>query len=355
MSTEDPESEGRSLEQQLIAADSRSSDLLSKARDLRGEAEDLPIEHKRRLPEFTGQWTQENVENYLTELERVVRDPQVTQSEDRLNALGIPEEKINTIKREILQQYAEIDTLASEYEALHDTFEEYIEFLISDGLFVDWLRENGPVETKHRIKIDNESKYQNLTDLGHLPRGLKKTFFREVFLDERSVDPVQNLDGWIDTLESYDVDVEYEGDPARFIQNCETAVNRAQTLRNEYGYSERKLRKWVAEMGVVEAKDEFKTKIDNAGQKRDRLQKKLEEYCELLGKEVPNLDAIPKLEEEVSDLDDELREEIGVTGEQFLDFIRGRRDELPETEEKEQLLEALEKVRPLLRRRLERE
>lgn len=355
MSTENPESETKSLEQQLIAANSRSTDLLSEARDLQAEAKDLPIEHKRRLPEFSGQWTQENVESYITELERVVRDPQVTQSEDRLKELGIPEEKINTIKRDILQQYTEIDTLASEYESLHNTFGEFIEFLVTDDLFVDWLRENGPVETKHEIIIDNEAKYQNLIDLKHLPPNLKKIFFREVFLDKRSVDPIQNLDGWIDTLESYGVEVEYAGDPARFTQNCETAVNRAQTLRNEYGYSEGKLREWVAEMEVAEAKDELKTKIDNAGQRRDRLQKKLEEYCELLGKEEPNLDTVPELEEKVSNLDDELREEIGVIGEQFLDFIHGRRDDLPEAEEKEQLLAALEKVRPLLRRRLERE
>jgi vacuolar-type H+-ATPase subunit I/STV1 len=347
--------EVETLEQRLIAGYSRSSDLLSKARDLSEEAEDLPIEHKQRLPKFTGQWTEDNVEAHVNELERIIREPQVAQSEDRLKEIGIAEEKLETIKRDILQQYSEIDTLVSEYEHLHEEFGSFIEFLVDDEILINQLRENGPTQARHEIEIDNKAKYQNLIDLDNLPRDLKESFFCEVFLGDRSVDEIENLNGWIDTLEGYGVQVEFGEEISQVIQNCEAAVNRAQTLRNEYGYSGEKIRNWISGMSVAEARDELNTKIDHAEQERNRLQDELKEYCELMGKEIPEIDEIPQLEEEVSDLYEELLDKIGVTGEQLLDYLRGRSNELPEVEEQEELLDALEQIRPLFQRRLEGE
>lgn len=353
MSADNTEQAVEALEQRLIAGYSRSSDLLSKACDLHEEAEDLPIEHRQRLPEFTGRWTEDNIEAHINELERIIREPQIAQSEDRLEEIGISEEKIDSIKRDILQQYSEIDKLVSEYEQLYDEFGSFIEFLIEDELLVNKLREDGPTQTRHDIEINNKAKYQNIISLENIPQDLKEVFFQEVFLNERSVDEIQNLDGWVDTLEGYGVQVEYDEGLSQVLQNCETAADRAQTLRNEYGYSEEQVRDWIEGMKVAEASDELNTKLNHANQERDRLQRELEEYCELMGKETPDINEIPRLEEEVSDLYDELLDKIGVTGEQLLDFLRGRSEELPETEEKEELLDALEQIRPLLQRRLE--
>lgn len=353
MSSDSSEQGDETLEQRLIAGYSRSSDLLSKGRDLLEEAESLPIEHKNRLPEFTGQWTEDNVEIQINELERIIREPQIAQSEDRLKEMGISEEKIDTIKRDILQQYSEIDELVNEYEQLHDEFGNFIEFLIEDEVLVNQLREDGPTQTRHDIEIDNIAKYQSIVGLDNIPHDLKEGFFQQVFLDERSVDEIENLDGRIDTLEGYGVQVKYDENISQIIQNCETAVDRAKTLRNEYGYPEEQIITWIEGVDIAEASDELNMKIDQAKQERNRLQQELEEYCELMGKETPEMDAIPQLKQEVSDLYEELLDKIGVTGEQLLDFLRGRSDELPETGEKEELLDALEQVRPLLQRRLE--
>ena len=355
MSSDNSDQRGESLEDRLIAGYSRTSDFLSNTTDLLEEAEDLPIEHKKRLPEFTGQWTEDNVDSHVNELERIIREPKVAQSEDRLNEIGVTESKIDTIKRDILQNYSEIDKLASEYEELEDEFAAYVEFLIEDDILVDQLREEGPTQTRHHIEIDNKAKYQNLTDLDNLPRDLKKIFFREVFLDERSIDKIQDLDGWVDTLEGYGVQVEFDDDISQVIENCETVVSRARTLRNEYGYSESKVREWVDSLSVAEAKGELSTKIDQAGQERERLQRELEEYCELMGRDVPDISEVPKLEEEVSNLYEDLLDKIGANGEKLLEFLLGKSDELPDDQETEELLDTLEQIRPLLQRRLERE
>jgi len=352
MSTDNIEQEVEALDQRLVAGYSRSSDLLSTARDLREEAENLPIEHKQRLPEFTGQWSEDNVKSHIHELERIIREPQIAQSKDRLEGIGISPEKIDSIKRNVLQQYSEIDNLVTEYEQLHEEFEDFIEFLIEDGILVDRLREDGPVQTRHSIEIDNKAKYQNITNLDNIPHDLKEVFFQEVFLDKRSVNEIQNLNGWVDTLEGYGVQVDYDRDLSQVFQNCETAVSRTQTLRDEYGYGEQKIRNWIDEMNVAEANDELTTKINHANEERDRLQQELEEYCELMGKETPEIDEIPQLEEEVSNLYEELLDKIGVTGEQLLDFLRAKSEELPETDETEELLDALEQIQPLLQRRL---
>ncbi len=355
MSTDNSDQNGAALEDRLIAGYSRTSDFLLKGKDLLKEAEDLPIEHKNRLPEFTGQWSKDNVESHVNELERIIREPKVAQSEDRLKEIGVSEEKIDTIKRDILQNYSEIDKLAGEYEELHDEFSTYVEFLVEDDILVDKLREKGPTQTRHHIEIDNKAKYQNLTDLDNLPRDLKKTFFREVFLNERSIDEVQDLDGWIDTLEGYGIEVEFADDISQFIENCETTVSRARTLRNEYGYSEAKVKEWIDGLNVAEAKNELSKRIDQAGQERERLQRELEEYCELMGRDVPDISEVPELKEEVSNLYDDLLEKIGANGEKLLEFLLGKSNELPEDQETEELLDTLEQVRPLLQRRLERE
>jgi len=52
----------------------------------------------------------------------------------------VTEEKIDTIKRDILQDYSDIDELASEYEQLEDEFSGYVEFLIEDDILVNQLR-----------------------------------------------------------------------------------------------------------------------------------------------------------------------------------------------------------------------
>jgi predicted RNase H-like nuclease (RuvC/YqgF family) len=355
MSTDNTDESRKSLEKRLIAGYSRTSDFLSKTNDLLDEAEDLPIEHKKRLPEFTGQWSEDNVESYINELERIIREPKVAQSEDRLKEIGITEEKIDTIKRDILQNYSDIDELASEYEQLVDEFSGYVEFLIEDDILVNQLREEGPVQTRHHIEIDNEAKYQNLTSLDNLPRDLKETFFREVFSDERSVDEVQDLDGWVDTLKGYGVQVAFSEDIPQFIENCETTVSRARTLCNEYGYSDSKVGGWIEDLNVSEAKDELSTRIDQAAKERERLQRELEEYCELMGRDVPDISEVPELEEEVSNLYEDLLNKIGANGERLLEFLLGKSDELPEDQEAEDLLDTLEQIRPLLQRRLERE
>ncbi len=355
MSTDNSGQSREALEDRLIAGYSRTSDFLSKTKDLLEEAEDLPIEHKKRLPEFTGQWSEDNVESHINELERIIREPKVAQSEDRLKEIGVAEEKIDTIKRDILQNYSDIDELASEYEQLADEFSGYVEFLIEDDILVNQLREEGPVQTRHLIEIDNEAKYQNLTSLNNLPRDLKETFFREVFLDKRSIDEVQDLDGWVDTLEGYGVQVAFSDDISQFIENCETTVSRARTLCNEYGYSDSKVGEWIDGLSVAEAKDELSTRIDQAENERERLQRELEEYCELMGREVPDISEVPELEQEVSNLYEDLLDKIGANGERLLEFLLGKSDELPEDQETGDVLDTLEQIRPLLQRRIERE
>ena len=353
MSSETSEQRVETLEMRLIAGHSRSSDLLSKGRDLLEEAESLPIEHKKRLPEFTGQWTEDNVETQISELERIIREPQVAQSEDRLNEIGISKEKIETIKRDILQQYSEIDKLVSEYERLHGEFGNYIEFLIEDEVLVNQLREEGPTQTMHNIEIDNMAKYQNLVGLDNIPSDWKEEFFQQVFLDERSINEIESLDGHIDTLEGYGVQVNYGGNISQIMQNCEPMMDHARTLRNKFGYPDEQISTWIEGMDIAGASNELNTQIQQSNQEHDRLQQELEEYCELMGKETPDIDTIPQLKQEVSDLYDELLDKIGGTGEQLLNFLRGKSDALPEAEEKEELLKALEQVRPLLQRRLE--
>lgn len=355
MSGNDSADESEDLEERLIAASSRSSSIRTKAEELVNEAEELPEEHKMRLPEFSGRWTEDNVQSHLNELERVVREPRVTQSEDLLESIGISSETIGTIKRDVLQNYTGIEELVNHYEQLEDEFGEYVEFLVEDDLIVDWLREEGPVDTKHRIEIDNVGKFHNIVELENLHKPLKLEFFKRIFLEKQSIEEVQNLNDWVNTLETIGVDVEPKNDVSQYVSDCESAAQRAQTLRNEFGFSEKSLEDWVEGMAVEEAKEELQSKINDANRERDRLRRELEEYCRLLGKNTPDIDSIPQLEEEVDSVYEELTEQIGTLGEQLLDFLRGRRDELPEAEETDELMDAIQKVRPLLQRRLEQD
>jgi len=84
---------------------------------------------------------------------------------------------------------------------------------------------------------------------------------------------------------------------------------------------------------VSEAKDELSTRIDQAEKERERLQRELEEYCELMGREVPDIIEVPELEEEVSSLYEDLLDKIGANGEKLLEFLLGKSDELPEDQE----------------------
>lgn len=357
MSSEESERDPGTLEEDLIAATSRVSEQHSKVRELRDDAANLSDEYRTRLPRFTGQWSKESVENHLSELDRIIREPQVTQSEERFKEIGVPDAKINTIKRDTLRRYSEIDSVVKEYEYIQNAFGEYIEFLVEDEYLVDWIQEHGPIEAKHKIEIENEVKYQNLASLENIPEQLKKTFFQQIYLgrDGRSIDQAQNLNGWIETLQEYDVKIQYNGDTTQFIQDVEEAIDQSQKLQKEFGYPDGQIRNWVKGLNVTEAKRELDKKIEEANQKQDRLQQQLEEYCELLGKDVPDLETIPELEEKVTQLSDELSNKIGDTGEQILEFLRGRRDKLPEAEEQENVMAALEKIRPLIQRKLDQE
>lgn len=355
MSANDSADEHEDLEGRLIAASSRSSSIRTKAEEMANEAEELPEEHKKRLSDFSGRWTEDNVQSHLNELERIVREPRVTQSEDLLESIGISRDTIETIKRDVLQNYTGIEELVNEYEQLEDEFGEYVDFLVEDDLIVEWLREDGPVETKHRIEIDSEGKFHNIVELENIQNPLKLEFFKQIFLEKRSIEEVQDLDDWVNTLGDFGVDVEPRSDVSQYMSDCESAAQRAKNLQNEFGYSGEKIQDWIGGKTVEEAKEELQSKIDEANRERDRLQRELEEYCRLLGKDAPDIDSIPQLEDEVKDIYNELTVQIGDVGEQLLDFLRGKRDELPEADETDELLDAIQKVRPLLQRRFEQE
>lgn len=341
------------LSDRLTAAEVNAKNHAENASDLRERAETIGTQHQRSLPTHSGNWSKQAVENYLSDLQRAVTEPQVSQSKMLLQEAGFTEKQTDNLSDEILQNYNEIQTLKQNYEALEDTFgASRVEFLVDDELLLEWLRQQGAAATAQKIDIADDAPYSTLDNLDALPEELITQYFKGVLRDNEHVTDAQDLESKVLTLTEAGVEFEYSGDRERFESQVNEAEGYYTELKDDFGFDSDTVNGWIQGNELQDALDTLEDKHDDAARRRQRLRSEIREYCQLLGEDEPSTKSVPELKSKRDDLKAQLEEQLGTTGTTLLQYIRGETDELPSSTDADELRKGMRKIRPFLQEHL---
>jgi len=342
-----------SLNERLTTAYVNAGNHFEKAEKLTTQAESIGVEYQQDLPTHSADWSSEAVNNYLSQLESAVNDPRISQARSTLKNLGLGETQIKTIPDDKLEDASKIQNICDTYDELVDEFgAEFVDFLVDEGVLLEWIQNHELDLVQDRIDVVGDTKVSELHSLSNISNEITQLYLRGYLDNSRNITSAQDLDRKIKTLSELGINTAYNGDFDRYERLINDTENYYTQLESDFGYPESELRDWVDGEDLEDARDTLQTKHDEAGTKRTELREEIQEYCELLKKEAPDEDAIPALVEHLDELQEELAEELGDTGERLLRYLRGEDVKLPDDSDSDDLIQGIKRIQPFIRNQL---
>ncbi len=332
------------LEERIRKASWTVENILKEARELSNKARKLHPEERRGLPEFIGLWKEGELKNYLKRLKEAIDEPRIARSRKLLDEIEISSKEI---PREVLEKTEEIEEIARLFSELKGGLNEAVNVLIEEGILVRWLKD-GVSEAKGRLQsvVNTAAGFKRLLNLENLGDELKKVFLKLAFEDFTSISEAEKLNSQISYMKRHEMVVEYRGgDLNEFLGKCETAYQILKEFEDTYKLPIDEVKGWVGGKDLEGASLDDRRK--DISREYDELKRRRRELADILDEEAPEPEGIPNLRAEIGELEKRCEEYLGEPGQRLLNFFRGKAD-FPDELSKEELKEALKRLRPFI-------
>lgn len=336
------------LEERIRKVSWTVESLLREARELSNKARRLHPEERRDLPEFSGLWKEDELKSYLKRLKEAIDEPRIARSRKLLEEIGIP---IKEIFKEVLEKTEEIEEITMLSNELKGELGEAVNILIEGGILVRWLKD-GVSEAKENLQsaVKATAGFKRLLNLENLGDELKREFLKTAFEDFTSISKAEELNSQIGYMKEYEVVVEYRGgDLKEFSRKCETTYLSLKEFEDKFKLPINDVKGWVGGKELEEACVSLDDKKGEISKEYNELKRDWKELVDILHEEATEPEGIPNLRKEIKEFEERCRENLGEPGQRLLKFFRGKAD-FPDELSKEELKDALKRLRPFIMR-----
>lgn len=334
------------LEERILKSSWKLKGFLDEIKELLNKVRGFPPQKRKELPKFTGLWKEKDIKSYLERLKEAVEKPRIASSRKLLEEMGIPSKEI---PEETLEDTEEIEKITKLFNELRRELGKDLNILIEDGILTRWLKEGvSEAERKLQSAVDAKAGFIRLLNLESLGDELKKEFLKKAFEDFKSIEKAEELNSQIGYMKDYDIIVEYrEGELDEFLEKCEIAYQTLKEFEEVYKLSIGAVKEWVGGKSLEEVCASLEEKREAVSKEYNELKRRWRELAGILGEEGPEPEGIPDLRKEIGELKRRYKESLGEPSLRLLDFFRGEAD-FPDDLSKEELKEALKRLRPFI-------
>ena len=324
--------------------------LADEAEELLDKARDLSAEERRALPKVTGLWKEREIRNYLERLKEALKEPRLFHSRQLLEEVGFSSEGISTNMLDETEEIRKVANFLRELEEIDGTSQ-----VMKDArVLPQWLNEGIPTTVaKLKAIIEAKEGFKRLLNLENVHEEIKEEFVKMAFENPVAIQQAEELDSQIACIGGHGIDVMYHNEGLQsFLEVCKAVYESLTELENTYKLPTQEVERWTAGKSLLEANTLLRSKVEQVKREHAELLRQWRELAQtlqLLGQEVPHLppQGIPGLKEGVDDLESKCKGNLGESGQELLNFLRGKFD-FPDRLSKSEIREALERLRPFI-------
>mgnify|MGYP000182649474 CR=1 FL=1 len=335
------------LETRIEKASWKLEEFLNETRELLNKVHSFPPEKRSELPKFSGPWKEKNVKEYLERLKEAIERPRIMRSRKLLEEIGVSSMEIS---KDILENVEEIEEIVETFSRLRKDFGKYLDVLIEEGILITWLKEGG-YKAKEKLQsiVDAKAGFIEILNSENLNNVLKKEFLKKAFKDFKFIEEVGELNSQIGYIREHNIIVEYRGgEMDKFLEKCRTVYQVLKNFEEKYKLPIDDIKRWVEGKSLDEVCSSLEEKKKEVSNEYDKLKRRWRELAEILGEEILEPEGFSDLREEIERLERKCKESLGEPGLKLLDFFKGKAD-FPDDLSKEELKEAMKKLRPFIR------
>lgn len=327
--------------------------LVEEAEELLDKARGFSPQERSELPKAPTLWKEKEITRYLERLKEALRKPMVFRSRKLLEEAGLSSEGIST---DTLEETSEIRKVATLLRDMED-ISEVSKLIKEEQALIRWLKEGTGVAVEKLAAIkEAKTGFKRVVDMRNLDETLRKEILKIALENPGAIHMAEELDSQIEHVRGYDIRIEYQDEGLeQFSTKCKAAGNSLSQLESTYGLPTSEVKEWTAGKSLEEAKSLLERKVTEASEEHSKLVREWNELAKTLGTlgEVvpPSPDGIPDLKQDIEELENKCRQNLGEPGQELLNFIRGKID-FPDKLSQNQLKEALERLRPFLAKTL---
>lgn len=329
--------------------------LLSQLGEIKKKAEGLSSEERKRIPRFSGNWSEEGMAKYLKEVEKAVEDPIKYKNKVRIEGIGLKTERMAD---DILGDTLGIDEVLRLFQELKNLDENITEILTTEDLLASWLRE-GTDNTKEKLEriITAKPAFKRIIESG-TDKKLKSELVRRSLMDVTFLNQAEDVSTKFANLREYGVKLEYDGDFAKLYQNLGEVWTKLEQIQQTYAISEAEIKSAINGRTLLDAAEIVANIEEECTERKRKLVEEWDMYASTLrsiGQEVSEPPAsLQELGKAMEELQNRCLEYLGESGLKLLKFLKGE-DEFPANVGMEEIKKALESLRPFFFKALREE
>lgn len=341
-----------SVSEKLQAALLKVNELVEISDKLVKKTKNLSSSDKESLPEFTGLWDKDIVEQYLRRLEESIDEPLISNARSLLEKEDIPSEKI---AKNILK---EIDTIKEVVELLKDltVIPDFVNKLKSnEGILIrQWLINETAIDNLGlfvKSKNDVQKIFENLNFPSEVKNNIAEKILKNPNEISETITKSENLSLFVEKIiKRFELHLEST--------NIEDILSKSYDMFviiekiYGHGFSDDNIKSWIAKKNIDDAYDILEKKNKEIEQEHRSLVDDFNSIASILqSMRYEKIDEPPKrisdLKEKVDNLRQVLVKRLGEKGSKLLDFLLGKVDEFPRQLSLNDVKKILQGLRPI--------
>jgi len=341
-----------SVSEKLQAALLKVNELVEISDKLVKKTKNLSSSDKESLPEFTGLWDKDIVEQYLRRLEESIDEPLISNARSLLEKEDIPSEKI---AKNILK---EIDTIKEVVELLKDltVIPDFVNKLKSnEGILIrQWLINETAIDNLGlfvKSKNDVQKIFQNLNFPSEVKNNIAEKILKNPNEISETITKSENLSLFVEKIiKRFELHLESTDIEDILSKSYDMFV----IIEKIYGhgFSDDNIKLWIAKKNIDDAYDILEKKNKEIEQEHRSLVDDFNSIASILqSMRYEKIDEPPKrisdLKEKVDNLRQALVKRLGEKGSKLLDFLLGKVDEFPRQLSFNYVKKILQGLRPI--------
>lgn len=319
---------------------------LPRLNEIKDDAKRLLPKERKRIPVYSGDWSQESVRKYLKEIDTAVKDPIRHKNKRKLEEIDV---KTEGIPDDVFEDTLGIDEIVKLCEEIKKIDEIINKILISETLLTSWIEE-GTNTTREKLEeiLDAKPMFKHVFE-SEIDEKLKFELLKRSIEDVNFLSDAEDIIHKFTYACDYGLIVKYNEDLKSFAKNLNETHSKMQQIEENYGISKEEIKTLIKDKTPQEA-DELLGKVDEEYAEKKR--KSLEEWkmysstLKPLGEEIlepPK--GIHELESAVENMRDKCLGYLGEPGFRLFRFLKGE-DNFPEDVGIKEIKKALEVLRP---------
>ena len=323
--------------------------LILDAEELIERAGHLTVEERKSLPKFSALWKEKEIRSYLERLSEALKQPRIFHSRKLLEEAGFASDSISTDVLENTGEIKKVTTLLRELKEMSDLLQ-----VMSDSRVLSrWLNDSITTTiTKLELIIEAKEGFKRLVNLENIPKQIRKEFLEVALETPATIQQIEQLDSQIVYLKAYGINLRYKGEGlSEYTEACKATYEKLLQLEDTYKLPKVEIQKETKGKSLLEATALLEKRLERTERDYNDLKRQWHELGQTLhslGQEIPELPkGIPSIKKVIIELEQKCRANLGESGQELLNFLRGRGD-FPERLTKVQIKEALEKLRPFI-------